>query len=291
LGCAVVIFEAVFQEMTGQGLLRGYPLKVFGRMTGPYENPIDLATYLMVLIPVLIAFVAVARGVARWLLVVLSAAAALCFGRTEALGAWMGFGASLLVIALWHPRIRRFAMLLFIGCALVGGFFLRHEGHLAAAFSASEIGKRDRWVIWQAAIRMIHDRPLLGHGVNTFMANYLDYWVGGERQPRYAHNCYLQVAAETGLTGLAAFLWLLGMWIRRMFRAVQRIDSDEQIRLLGLLAGLLAFLVHAGIDTNFYAIRQAALFWVLSGLALGMSERIEGERLEAAVPLAVMSSG
>lgn len=131
----------------------------------------------------------------------------------------------------------------------------------------------DRWMMWQAAIRMIADRPWLGHGVNTFMANYLTYWVGGERQPRYAHNCYLQVAAETGLVGLAAFAWLLAALFFRLVRGLRASvgRGPEHSLLAGCLAGLVAFAVQAGYDTNFYALRQAALFWVLAGLACGLS--------------------
>ena len=127
--------------------------------------------------------------------------------------------------------------------------------------------------MWQAAVGMIKDRPVLGHGVNTFMANYLHYWVGGEKQPRYAHNCYLQVAAETGLVGLASFLALLGLLFAQLLRTVRHLQSNEQLMLVGLIGGLVAFVIQAGVDTNFYSLRQAALFWTLAGLALGVSER------------------
>ena len=46
--------------------------------------------------------------------------------------------------------------------------------------------------------------------------------------------------------------------------------------LSGFLAGLLAFVVQAGIDTNFYSLRQATLFWTLAGLAVGYA--IQAER-------------
>jgi len=127
--------------------------------------------------------------------------------------------------------------------------------------------------MWQAAIGMIRDRPLLGHGVNTFMANYLDYWVGGERLPRYAHNCYLQVAAETGVLGLAAFLGLLGTLFRRVMDGLDEVGPGQHRMLLGLCGALVAFAIQAGLDTNFYALRQVVLFWVVAGLAVGLAEQ------------------
>jgi hypothetical protein len=37
----------------------------------------------------------------------------------------------------------------------------------------------------------------------------------------------------------------------------------------GMVAAGIAFLVQSAFDTNFYALRQAALFWTLAGVALG----------------------
>jgi hypothetical protein len=41
--------------------------------------------------------------------------------------------------------------------------------------------------------------------------------------------------------------------------------------LIGLGTGLVAFALHAAIDTNFYSVRSATLFWAFAGLALGLS--------------------
>ena len=179
-------------------------------------------------------------------------------------------------MAGWRAALRRPGPVLVLVTVVLlgGGFLLGRQGRpLGDVVVLHDIGTRDRWAMWQAALGMIRDRPIVGHGVNTFMANYLDYWVGGERMPRYAHNCYLQVAAETGIVGLAAFLWLLAALFLRLGRAA-RVPPFDASRLLlsGLCAGLVAFAVQAGVDTNFYALRQAALFWVLAGMAVGLSE-------------------
>ena len=39
-------------------------------------------------------------------------------------------------------------------------------------------------------------------------------------------------------------------------------------------AGLVAFAAQSAMDTHFYALRQAALFWMCAGLAVGLSERL-----------------
>ena len=271
-----VVTKAVSQEFTLATVPYRETLPVFhyGRMTGPYQNPIDLATYLMVVIPILLALWVTIRG---WRRVALGGLLLLligCLARTQAVGAWLGLTVGLIVVAVIgaDAAIRRFGWLALAAVIGGGALGLAAVGRLGHIFSMMDIGKVDRWVMWQAAIGMIRDRPILGHGVNTFMANYLRYWVGGEQQPRYAHNCYLQVAAETGLIGLAAFLWVLWGLFRRLAIGIRQ-RSDVELLLLGLSAGLFAFVAQAGIDTNFYSLKQSALFWVLSGVALGLSEQ------------------
>jgi O-antigen ligase len=242
-------------------------------MTGPYENPIDLATYLMVVIPMLLMGALAAHGRRRaawWSLVALLAAALL---RTEAVGAWLGFASGLALLCLRHRAARRYGLVLLVLGGLGVGLFAREE--VREALSWTELSKQDRVVMWQAAAKMIQDRPWFGQGLNTFMANYLAYWVGGERQPRYAHNCYLQVAAETGLVGLLAFAALLGAMVARLAARPPPASGPDGGVLIGYAAGLIAFLVQAAIDTNFYSLRHAVLFWVLAGVAIGWREHLD----------------
>lgn len=268
----VVVFEGVTQERYGNGFFRDYRLDFFRRMTGPYENPIDLATYLMVIIPPLIVYMFLRHGAARWRVGALALAVILCFARASSLGAWMGLGIGLMVMGWEKTALRRYAVRTLVMAIVLGGAFLVGSGRVRSALSLSDIGKQDRLAMWQSAFRMIGDRPVLGQGVNTFMANYLEYWVGGERSPRYAHNCYLQMGAETGLVGLwvfLSFLWsVVGLW----WSAVrQRLDGSTGVLLLGLMAGLVAFLIQAAVDTNFYSLRQAFLFWTFAGIATGLA--------------------
>lgn len=289
----LVAVEGITQERFGRGLFRGYRLDFFDRMTGPYQNPGDLGTYLMVVIPILLAWGASHRTalgrVASWGVV---GVLTVCLARTMCVGAWVGAGLGVAVMAvLGRARSRRYALVWLVGVPVVCGWLVQRGGVLpdwvvldkgsvkrAGGFqqaSWSEAGVADRWVMWQAALRMIRDRPILGHGLNTFMANYLKYWVGGERQPRYAHNCYLQVAAETGIMGLLSFVWVLALFFLRLLRALRNAHPREGILLLGFLAGLLAFVIQAAIDTNFYSLRQSALFWTLAGLATGLAISVE----------------
>ncbi len=274
-----VIVECLTQEWFGKGLFRGYSIGVYSRITGPYRNPIDLATYLSFVILFLVSYAAVLKSRIRWLVWMIVLFSLIVFARTLALGAWLGFVMAIgLVLLPWDKQLRRQALLLFVLFIIGAWFFLYRTGLMHAVFSLSDIGTTDRKAMWRTAIAMIIDRPWLGHGINTFMSNYLRYWVGGEHMPRYAHNCYLQMAAEAGLVGLGAFLAVLGGLAVQLIQSCRRkCDPIQRRVLLGMAAGLFAFAIHAGVDTNFYSVRQATLFWVFAGLAVGFSYRLSRE--------------
>jgi O-antigen ligase len=60
---------------------------------------------------------------------------------------------------------------------------------------------------WQAGMRMLEDRPLLGVGIGNYAVSYARY-----PQPHWyealghAHNVFINFAAETGVLGLGTFL-------------------------------------------------------------------------------------
>lgn len=273
VSACVVGVDAIAQEVLGKDLLRGHALASYGRMTGPYENPIDLGTYLAVIIPVLIACLWRVRVRDRWWLSGLLVMLVGCLIRTASQGAWLSLGVALGLMGLGIRRVRRFLLVGGGGAlAVIGGYLLTHR-HLLQTVQVIGLGVQDRWVMWQAAWRMMQDRPWLGVGLNTFMANYLSYWVGGERQPRYAHNCFLQIGAEIGLVGLVGFVVFLGVMLWIWWRAARWLADAQPTRmwLIGLGTGLMGFLAQSAFDTNLYALRQAVLFWTLAGMATGFA--------------------
>lgn len=70
-----------------------------------------------------------------------------------------------------------------------------------------ETSNSARLEIWSATLRSIADRPLLGVGVGNF-PTVLDQHIILAKAGSSAHNLWLHVAAEIGLAGLAAFLWI-----------------------------------------------------------------------------------
>jgi hypothetical protein len=131
-----------------------------------------------------------------------------------------------------------------------------------------------RGELWDAAVRMVRDSPVLGIGPGQFRLWYGAFlgwpkWDGGI----HANNLYLELAANTGLVGLACFLVLLALALIPQVRALIASRPVGQPALIGasLLAAVVATLAHQVVDYFFGFTPTAVLFWVLLGAGLGVA--------------------
>ena len=141
---------------------------------------------------------------------------------------------------------------------------LEHKNNFILSFLSE--GGSGRLHFWQNAIAIIERYPLWGSGLNTYtrmLERYsLSLW--------YAHNCYLQWAAETGVVGLVSFLWMLYVFFSKGLTSL-KVTQDtvwNKAILQGVLAGLSGFLVESFLDNALYMVQLGILFWVMLALAM-----------------------
>lgn len=126
-------------------------------------------------------------------------------------------------------------------------------------------GDNSRFRFWLAAWKMINQHPFFGVGLGTFMANFPQY--EKNLSASYAHNCYLQIWAESGIFSLISFVVFVSSFI---YLSVKKFFLFKDFLLLGLLSGAVGFLVHSFFEVNLYSLRLAILFWVWVGLILAL---------------------
>jgi putative inorganic carbon (HCO3(-)) transporter len=136
----------------------------------------------------------------------------------------------------------------------------------------------ERLAHWEAALRMLSDRPLLGVGIGNYVPTYPAYAVPGWKDPLgHAHNQYLNVAAETGLVGLVAYLVLFAAFAGHAWGAVRSVTGYAQGMALGVLGVLGAFATHSLFD-NLYVhgmnMHLALLLGLVSVLSVKRGESI-----------------
>jgi len=230
-------------------------------------------------------------------LIILSVILFLCLGFTISRGAWFGFFVALFVLG-WFQRktIVPFIVLTFLFAFIffprmnsvrhmqVGTYTPPSSINQAAASDTKQrllsklltivearLGSSmGRSGFWREALMVIRDFPVFGTGLNTYSkvgVHYKINWGG------YPHNCYLQMAAETGVLGLGAFIWLIFVIFKESFR-VLRIIKDPFLDsvLLGMTAGMAGFMTHSFFDTNFYSVQLGALCWLMLGLLVAVQK-------------------
>ncbi len=179
-----------------------------------------------------------------------------------------GFLAAVLGIGLWfflaarknnfaetlREKIKNFSKLyFFISSAMILFFFIFFGQSFLSRLLNSIIHFREslavsRLHIWRPAIEIIKANPWFGVGLDTFKIAFPYYSGIGFNQidgmfmsSRMAHNELLQIAATTGLLGLAAYLGILICFLRTWLKLYHSSNSSSQWYLIAILASALAY--------------------------------------------------
>jgi putative inorganic carbon (HCO3(-)) transporter len=288
--------EGMVQFTWGVDLVRRV---VCDRITGPFSNPNTFAGFLVILVPVVWGVVMVSHKMifsvwVRLFLMIEVVLMPVCLIWTYSRGAWLGFGAGLvlmflLVFQVIADKRRYISVLLAVAVIMLLLFSLqpvRSKIVSLLGFNVRQqetIGERIRSIgdvhqssaarriqLWQEALHIWKDFPVAGAGLNTYSRMLPQYKVVKDNE-QYSHNSFLQMLAETGIVGLTAFLGVLVVFFREGWRHAHKYRS---FLMAGLLSGVLGFLVHSFVDTNLYALQLIVLFWFMLGLSVAVM-RIE----------------
>jgi O-antigen ligase len=133
--------------------------------------------------------------------------------------------------------------------------------------------------IYAANLDIIHDHPVLGLGFGRYQATagpYYDAHPDADRRS-HAHSNFLQIAAEAGLTGLAAFGLVYATAIRLGWAAIRDAPRPDVGRAAaGAWAGILGFLVGGVTQYTFGDAEVAIAMWTALAVLMHCAEARRG---------------
>ena len=141
--------------------------------------------------------------------------------------------------------------------------------------NAGGTGRSD---LWNVALRVAEDHPVLGVGAGNFILVEPEYSASGINisridivfdQTKVVHNTFLQLQTELGAIGLAAFLLVVGAAVVGSFRSISRmrgVPLDVELLVRGFTVGLLGVLAAYSFESSQYE-KQ---LWLMLGVGLAI---------------------
>ena len=291
LGAVLASSNGIFQVITGRDFIRGYrPILNIGllRATASFKDANILGIYLSAIVPAILGlalyyFKGTKKAVFFLISLLVLTGIALTYSRPTLLAVYM--------VLFFFSLVKKNKVLI----SLLLIFTLASPLLLPKSVKdwAKEVEYNplrfmcndDRIAVYRNSLHMIKAHPVIGVGANAFMKSYKMY----KEFPEYrgivtlgemkAHNNFLHMAAEIGLSGLFIFFWFL----YRLFREsknIYRLAGDNYLKTvsLSLIACLIAFLINGLTESSLYYSVVAVLFWYIAGLSLSLKKFAYGDK-------------
>ncbi|MBU4370143.1 O-antigen ligase family protein [Patescibacteria group bacterium] len=138
-----------------------------------------------------------------------------------------------------------------------------------------------RFNIWQGAVDLIKEKPILGAGLDGYERLAFDYQkrfydphtgelISVETHP-YPHNLYLTLWLELGLLGLIVFIWMLIKFFKQGFK---QLDKKNVIISTSIMAAMIVIIIHGLADTPYFKNDLSVLFWLIIGLEIVLNRKL-----------------
>jgi O-antigen ligase len=285
---ALYAFFALAQALTSEGkLFWVYTPRFHGSIYGSYVNHNHYAGLMEMLVPfpLVVSMGHQFRGGKRALIAFAAILMASTIFLSSSRGGMLAFVVEIVLFAaltLVQRRNPRVALGLIAACVLVLAFLI-FLGKGRVLGRLGDLGPGIRLNITKDCLRMFSHRPLWGWGLGTFPTVYPSYRSFYTNLfVNEAHNDYAQLLVETGMLGFGLMLWFLVRLYQHGLPTSRRWEFkwDGTVSLAALL-GCTGLLFHSFVDFNLQIPANAALFYVLCGLAaspLTKSSRSGGSR-------------
>ncbi len=286
----LIVFSAIagaygiYQYVAGHDFLGHYQ----DRSTGFFSLYLTFAEYMVMILCLCLGQIVYSLSLKRRLF--LSGSVVFMLGGlivSFSRGPWLGFMVAIVFLAFL--RSWKLFVILMIGAVLLFSLFYffnlgkismlvrsivtlnGEEGSVAQMYLQSNL---ERLAMWRSGFRILAENPrfiLTGLGMHALEKLYPEYREEGTVHQNlwHLHSNFMHILVTRGILGLTAFLWIFGTFFSRCYRYFKKSShSQEKGILLGILAGVVGFLVSGLTEYSWGDTEVLMLLYCLMGISV-----------------------
>lgn len=198
---------------------------------------------------------------------------AMLFNGTRGVWAIIPILIPLVVIICAESKLKAVAALCSI-FLIVAGIFMTTPNLSARFATITDLqmqSNSERLLMWQSAIKMFTDNPILGVGYGQYKTAYQTKYILPQARDKtlvHAHNNILQMLAECGIVGAAAFIF---MWGYFSYFSLRCWFKDKKLQWLLFFCVLWGLMLHGLTEFNFESSVTSKILWYSLGLSIAYS--------------------
>jgi O-antigen ligase len=244
------------------------------RVIGAFVSPNLLASYLLMINIIIVSFCFAQKNrYLRFIMAALLITNCYALWLTRSIAGSLSFIFGILLFSVLFtaknmpagPRFKKRLMFLGLGLVILFAMLFIKRAIYDSGTDNIFLSLKGRLEFWTAALRVIAARPFQFTGLSGFGYLYRLYAPQARLESMMAHNLFLQLWVETGLSGLLAFIWLLSAIIYNGLKNFPKPQPcfKSYVFKLACLSGILAFLFHNMMDFSFFISQTAIIWWIL----------------------------
>ncbi|CAB1251617.1 Membrane protein [Clostridiaceae bacterium BL-3] len=261
----VVGIIGIWDYASGIGVIQAGESVSRLRISSTLENSNNLGAYFILIIFPMIMLAIKEKDIKRKVLYILIASIFLLnilfsFSRN----AWLGFGIGCIIIAFMYSLKFLFTL---IPIGIVSFFIPQISSRLRELTDVTQNTSRIK--IWDTAIMIIKDHSIIGVGNGNFekaCARYMYQKPGLKTSnfvPKHPHNIFLEMQAEMGIFGTAAFVSIIISSMVKLIYFLKNVKDKFFLKFYrGFFVSFVVFILMNLIDDFFSAPKVISFFWI-----------------------------
>lgn len=250
------------------------------RASATFDNPLILAAYLIIILPVSIYSLFELKE--KWQRITAGVCVLLIFGgiaATYSRGAYLAVIVMLVVLMFLGKKQAVGIAALFAGILLI---LPQSVYQRLFAILQLDVSTVTRLAIWGGCLKVFTENPLFGVGVGTENVTNLLQNRFGINQP-HAHSLYFELLVEGGLISILFFVAVLSLLVYDLFYLLR---SGRKWRRMGVayLASLAGFLVFSVFEFSLQTPKELQYFMLFLGLVEASKRLCQKSMAEQNIP-------